>query len=112
MKTFQQFSEDMRELENTMKGFANTIVPQLKRTAERNKKSPKELDALRRGITSKVMTTLGKKLDVPKLIDKIPDSKQMSTMVKKGQGQMMQKLNDPKTQQKLDTIFNMVKSFK
>ena len=62
MKTFQQFSEDMRELENTMKGFANTIVPQLKQTAERNKKSPKELDALRRR-ASKIV----RPVDPPKL---------------------------------------------
>ena len=30
MKTFQQFKEDMTSVQDTMKGFANTMMPQMK----------------------------------------------------------------------------------
>ena len=105
MKTFQQFQEDM---EQTMKGFAQTIVPQLQNFAKQNQKSPKELTKMRDGITSKVMTTLGKKMDVKGLVDKIPDSQKMSDMVGKMQGKMSQKLKDPKTTNKFNKIFDMI----
>ena len=105
MKTFQQFQEDM---EQTMKGFAQTIVPQLQNFAKQNQKSPKELTKMRDGITSKVMTTLGKKMDVKGLVDKIPDSQKMSDMVGKMQGKMSQKLKDPKTSEKFNKIFDMI----
>ena len=49
MKTFQQFQEDM---EQTMKGFAQTIVPQLQNFAKQNQKSPKPLTQMRDKITS------------------------------------------------------------
>ena len=107
MKSFQQFQEDM---EQTMKGFAQQIVPQLQNFAKQNQKSPKELDALRRGITSKVMTNLGKKMDVKGLVNKIPDSKQMSDNIGKLQGKMSQKLKDPKTSEKFNKIFDMIGS--
>ena len=34
MKTFSQFKEDMNSMKDTMKGFANTIVPQMKKFAK------------------------------------------------------------------------------
>ena len=34
MKTFQQFKEDMTSVQDTMKGFANTMVPQMKKFAK------------------------------------------------------------------------------
>ena len=34
MKTFQQFKEDMTSVQDTMKGFADTIVPQMKNFAK------------------------------------------------------------------------------
>ncbi len=105
MKSFQQFQEDM---EQTMKGFAQTIVPQLQNFAKQNQKSPKELTKMRDGITSKVMTNLGKKMDVKGLINKIPDSQKMSDMVGKMQGKMSQKLKDPKTSEKFNKIFDMI----
>ena len=105
MKSFQQFQEDM---EQTMKGFAQTIVPQLQNFAKQNQKSPKELTKMRDGITSKVMTTLGKKMDVKGLVNKIPDSQKMSDMVGKMQGKMSQKLKDPKTSEKFNKIFDMI----
>ena len=105
MKTFQQFQEDM---EQTLKVFSQQIVPQLQNFARQNKKSPKELTKMRDGITSKVMTTLGKKMDVKGLVDKIPDSQKMSDMVGKMQGKMSQKLKDPKTSQQFNKIFDMI----
>ena len=34
MKTFSQFKEDIDSMKATMKGFANTIVPQMKKFAK------------------------------------------------------------------------------
>ena len=34
MKTFQQFKEDMTSVQDTMKGFANTMMPQMKKFAK------------------------------------------------------------------------------
>ena len=34
MKTFSQFKEDMNSMKDTMKGFADTIVPQMKKFAK------------------------------------------------------------------------------
>ena len=57
MKTFSQFKEDIDSMKATMKGFADTIVPQLKSFAKQNQKSPKELTQVRDKITSKVSST-------------------------------------------------------
>ena len=105
MKTFQDFKEDM---EQTLKGFSQQIVPQLQNFARQNKKSPKELTKMRDGITSKVMTNLGRKMDVKGIVNKIPDSQKMSDMVGKMQGKMSQKLKDPKTSEKFNKIFDMI----
>ena len=35
MKSFQQFQEDIDSMKATMKGFADTIVPQMKKFAKR-----------------------------------------------------------------------------
>ena len=105
MKSFQQFQEDM---EQTMKGFAQTIVPQLQNFAKQNQKSPKELTKMRDGITSKVMTNLGKKMDVKGLINKIPNSGKMSDMIGKSANKMTQMLKDPTTTNKFNKIFDMI----
>ena len=105
MKTFQQFQEDM---EQTMKGFAQTIVPQLQNFAKQNQKSPKQLTQMRDKITSGVFSTLGKKMDLKGLVNKIPDSKQMSDKIGKVQGKLSQKLKDPKTSQQFNKIFDMI----
>ena len=105
MKTFQQFQEDM---EQTMKGFAQTIVPQLQNFAKQNQKSPKQLTQMRDKITSGVISTLGKKMDLKGLVNKIPDSKQMSDKIGKVQGKLSQKLKDPKTSQQFNKIFDMI----
>ena len=34
MKSFQQFKEDMNSVQNTMKDFAGTMVPQMKKFAK------------------------------------------------------------------------------
>ena len=34
MKTFQQFKEDMTSVQDTMKGFPNTMMPQMKKFAK------------------------------------------------------------------------------
>ena len=105
MKSYNIFKEDM---EQSLKGMTKTLIPQLQNFAQQNKKSPKELTKMRDGITSKVTSTLGKKMDVKGLINKIPDSGKMSDMVGKMQGKMSQKLKDPKTSQQFNKIFDMI----
>ena len=105
MKSFNNFQEDM---EQSLKSMSTTLIPQLQNIARQNKKSPKELTQIRDGITSKVASTLGKKVDVKGLINKIPDSGKMSDMVGKMQGKMSQKLKDPKTSQQFNKIFDMI----
>ena len=105
MKSYNIFKEDM---EQSLKGMTKTLIPQLQNFAQQNKKSPKELTKMRDGITSKVTSTLGKKMDVKGLINKIPDSGKMSDMVDKMQGKMSQKLKDPKTSQQFNKIFDMI----
>ena len=78
MKSFINFKEDM---EQSLKSMSKTLIPQLQSIAKQNKKTPQELTKIRDGITSKVMGTLGKKMDVKGLINKIPDSEKMSGMV-------------------------------
>ena len=49
MKTFQQFQEDsdkVTSMTNTMKGFADTIVPQLKKFAQSKEASKLKTDAM------------------------------------------------------------------
>ena len=49
MKTFQQFQEDsdkVTSMTNTMKGFADTIVPQLKKFAQSKEASKLKNDAM------------------------------------------------------------------
>ena len=104
MKTFQNFKEDM---EQTLKGFSQQIVPQLQNIARQNKKSPKELTQMRDGITSTVTSVLGKKLDVPGLINKIPDSEKFSDMARKTASKANQKFKDPKTDN-FNKIFDMI----
>ena len=108
MKTFQKFQEDVKQMEQQMKGFAQTIVPQLKSFAKQNQKSPKELTQVRDKITSKVSSTLGKKMDVKGLINKIPDSGKMSDMIGKSANKMTKMLKDPKTTDKFNKIFDMI----
>ena len=96
MKSFRQFMEQP-EIVNMMKGFA-----------QQNKKSPKELTQVRDKITSKVSSTLGKKMDVKGLINKIPDSGKMSDMIGKSANKMTQMLKDPKTTNKFNKIFDMI----
>ena len=105
MKSFDNFKEDM---EQSLKGMTKTLIPQLQSIAKQNKKSPKELTKLRDGITSKVAGTLGKKLDVKGLINKIPDSEKMSGMVGKMQGKMEKKFSSPSFQKKFDKLNNML----
>jgi len=108
MKTFQKFQEDVKQTEQQMKGFAQTIVPQFKSFAKQNQKSPKELTQVRDKITSKVSSTLGKKMDVKGLINKIPDSGKMSDMIGKSANKMTKMLKDPKTTDKFNKIFDMI----
>ena len=76
--------------------------------AKQNQKSPKELTQVRDKITSKVSSTLGKKMDVKGLINKIPDSGKMSDMIGKSANKMTQMLKDPKTTDKFNKIFDMI----
>ena len=46
MKTFQQFKEDMTSVQDTMKGFANTMVPQMKKFAKSNEVKNMKKDVL------------------------------------------------------------------
>ena len=39
MKSFQQFKEDMNSVQNTMKDFAGTMVPQMKKFGDSFKDS-------------------------------------------------------------------------
>ena len=96
MKTFQQFMEQP-EIVNLMRNFA-----------QKNQKSPKQLTQVRDKITSGVISTLGKKMDLKGLVNKIPDSKEMSDKIGKVQGKFSQKLKDPKTSQQFNKIFDMI----
>ena len=46
MKTFSQFKEDMNSMKDTMKGFANTIVPQMKKFAKSDDAKKLKTDVL------------------------------------------------------------------
>ena len=46
MKTFQQFKEDMTSVQDTMKGFANTMMPQMKKFAKSNEVKNMKKDVL------------------------------------------------------------------
>ena len=46
MKTFQQFKEDMTSVQDTMKGFANTMVPQMKKFAKSDEVKNMKKDVL------------------------------------------------------------------
>ena len=46
MKTFQQFKEDMTSVQDTMKGFADTIVPQMKKFAKSDEVKNMKKDVL------------------------------------------------------------------
>ena len=105
MKSFNNFQEDM---EQSLKSMSTTLIPQLKNFAKQNQKSPKELTKMRDGITSKVTSVLGKKLDVPGLINKIPDSGKFSDMARKTVSKANQKFKDPKTSQQFNKIFDMI----
>ena len=96
MKTFQQFMEQP-EIVNLMRNFA-----------QKNQKSPKQLTQVRDKITSGVISTLGKKMDLKGLVNKIPDSKEMSDKIGKVTGKFSQKLKDPKTSQQFNKIFDMI----
>ena len=96
MKTFQQFMEQP-EIVNLMRNFA-----------QKNQKSPKQLTQMRDKMTSGVISTLGKKMDLKGVVNKIPDSKQMSDNIGKLQGKLSKKLKDPKTSQQFNKIFDMI----
>ena len=106
MKSFQQFQEDMKELE----GVANSVISNVKQTADRLKKTPTELKSVRKGMTGKVNSVLGKKLDVPSLISQVPNSGKIATMIKKNENKKMQSARDPSTQQRYDQLSGMLKS--
>ena len=46
MKTFQQFKEDMTSVQDTMKGFANTMMPQMKKFAKSDQVKDMKKDVL------------------------------------------------------------------
>ena len=46
MKTFHQFKEDMTSVQDTMKGFANTMVPQMKKFAKSDEVKNMKKDVL------------------------------------------------------------------
>ena len=46
MKTFSQFQEDVDSMKATMKGFADTIVPQMKKFAKSNEVKNMKKDVL------------------------------------------------------------------
>ena len=46
MKTFQQFKEDMTSVQDTMKGFANTMVPLMKKFAKSDEVKNMKKDVL------------------------------------------------------------------
>ena len=46
MKTFQQFKEDMTSVQDTMKGFANTMMPQMKKFAKSDEVKNMKKDVL------------------------------------------------------------------
>ena len=46
MKSFQQFKEDMTSVQDTMKGFANTMVPQMKKFAKSDEVKNMKKDVL------------------------------------------------------------------
>ena len=96
MKSFRQFMEQP-EIVNLMRNFAI-----------KNKKSPEQLTQMRDKITGGVISTLGKKMDLKGLVNKIPDSKEMSDKIGKVQGKFSQKLKDPKTSQQFNKIFDMI----
>jgi len=96
MKSFQQFMEQP-EIINMMKGFA-----------QQNEKSPQELKGMRDKVIGGVASNLGKKIDLKGIVNKIPDSKQMSDNIGKLQGNLSQKLKDPKTSQQYNKIFDMI----
>ena len=46
MKKFQQFKEDMTSVQDTMKGFANTMMPQMKKFAKSDEVKNMKKDVL------------------------------------------------------------------
>ena len=46
MKTFQQYKEDMTSVQDTMKGFANTMMPQMKKFAKSDEVKNMKKDVL------------------------------------------------------------------
>ena len=46
MKTFSQFKEDVDSMKATMKGFADTMVPQMKKFAKSKEASQLKNDAM------------------------------------------------------------------
>ncbi len=46
MKTFQQFKEDMTSVQDTMRGFANTMMPQMKKFAKSDEVKNMKKDVL------------------------------------------------------------------
>ena len=46
MKTFQQFKEDMTSVQDTMKGFADKMVPQMKKFAKSDEVKNMKKDVL------------------------------------------------------------------
>jgi len=46
MKTFQQFKEDMTSVQDTMKGFADTMMPQMKKFAKSDEVKNMKKDVL------------------------------------------------------------------
>ena len=46
MKTFQKFKEDMTSVQDTMKGFANTMMPQMKKFAKSDEVKNMKKDVL------------------------------------------------------------------
>ena len=98
MKTFQQFMEQP-EIINTLKSFA-----------KQNEKSPQQLKGMRDKVIGGVVSNLGKKMDFQGLINKIPDSNEMSTKFKKAEKGLKNKLQDPNTQQKFNNIGRMLDS--
>ena len=47
-------------------------------------------------------------MDLKGVVNKIPDSKQMSDNIGKLQGKLSKKLKDPKTSQQFNKIFDMI----
>ena len=106
MKTFQQFKEDMTSVQDTMKGFANTMMPQMKKFAKSD-----EVKNMKKDVLNLFLNKGQDLLNQGQKKIKIPTSDEMSSKVGELSTKLQTKLNDPSFQKKFEKGINFLNTF-